>query len=56
MTYGMDDSEHYETLYRSEFHHKDKLDEIKKMVKWDRFRPILNSLFKGTEAGGAMSM
>ncbi|MGC8558098.1 MAG: hypothetical protein ACP5NC_03785 [Nitrososphaeria archaeon] len=45
----MDNNEHYASLYRRMFPHKDKLDEIKRVIKWDLFRPILNGLFKGRE-------
>ena len=47
----MNDDEHYAALYCSKFPNKDKLDEIKRIIKWDLFRPILNGLFKGTEVG-----
>jgi hypothetical protein len=35
----MDDDEYYAALYLRKFLHKDKLDEIKWIIKWNLFRP-----------------
>ena len=48
---GMNDDEYYAALYRRKFPHKDKLDEIRGIIKWDLFRPIVNGLFKDTQVG-----
>lgn len=37
----MNDDEYYATLYLRKFPHKDKLDEIRGIIKWDLFRPVL---------------
>jgi IS5 family transposase len=47
----MDDNEHYAVLYRGKFPHKDKLDKIRGIIKWDLFRAILNGFFKDTQVG-----
>ncbi len=41
----------YARLYREKFPHGDRLDEIKRLIKWDLFRPALNGLFKDTKVG-----
>ncbi len=40
----MNESNYYRELYKSNFPHKDKFDEIKKVIKWDLFRSQLESL------------
>jgi hypothetical protein len=49
--WGMNDDEYYAALYRRKFPHKDKLDGLRGIIKWDLFRPILNGLFEDTEVG-----
>ena len=47
----MNNGEYYAELYRRNFPNKDKLDEIKRVIDWEVFRPILNGLFKDTLVG-----
>ena len=39
----MNNGEYYTELYRRNFPNKDKLDEIKRVINWEVFRPILNA-------------
>ncbi len=41
----------YARLYRGKFPHGDRLDKIKRLIKWVMFRPVLNGLFKDTKVG-----
>jgi len=44
----MNESNYYRELYKSNFPHKDKLDEVKRLIDWEVFSPILSGLFKDT--------
>ncbi|MGC9178509.1 MAG: hypothetical protein ACP5G6_08935 [Conexivisphaera sp.] len=43
--------EHYRKLYREIFPGGERLNELKKVVDWEAFRPILEGLFKDSEVG-----